>query len=77
MSSDFLDDEDRFAEDDDQNELLDDHALRQPVNRLPELQPVVSVGPETTVREAIQQMVSRRVGCLLITEDDSLKGVFR
>lgn len=75
MSSDFTHDEDQVASDRNRD-LFDEHALREQVNRLPELQPVVAVSPETTVRDAIQQMVSQRVGCLLIVENEKLTGVF-
>lgn len=76
MASDFLEDEQRIADERDREELFDSHALRLPVSQLPELQPVVAIAPSTSVRDAIKQMVSRRVGCVLVVENGSLAGVF-
>ncbi|REJ88866.1 MAG: CBS domain-containing protein [Planctomycetota bacterium] len=35
-----------------------------------------SIDQQVIVRDAIQTMVDRKVGCLLITEDDVLSGIF-
>ncbi len=75
MSDDVFENEDLTSQAS-RNELFEEHALMAQVNTLPELQPVVGVSPETTVRDAIKQMVSRRVGCLVITVDGRLTGVF-
>lgn len=76
MRDEFLNDEQQIAEErvraDDQDVL----SLQRPIRELPELQPVVSVPPETLVAEAVRMMVKRGVGCLLVTEQDQLVGLF-
>ena len=50
--------------------------LQQPISDLTQLQPIVSVMPDTSIATAIQLMVEHQVGCLLVTEDDALVGLF-
>jgi predicted transcriptional regulator len=76
MSSDYLDDEQQIADERIIEEVFDCHALKRPVNELPELQPVSGVSPDTSVRDAIKQMTTQRVGCLLVLQDGQLLGVF-
>ena len=76
MSSDYLDDEQRIADEQARGGYFDTHALRSPINALPELQPVVRVDPHTSVRDTIKAMINRRVGCVLVIEGGSLVGVF-
>jgi CBS domain-containing protein len=76
MSDDFLDDEQQIANEQANEELFDTHALRLPISDLPELQAVVQVAPTATVREVIDGMVSKRVGCVLVTESEQIVGVF-
>lgn len=75
MSNDYLDEEQRIA-DERERELFDTHALRSPMNTLPQLQPVVAVDPDTSIRDTIKEMISRRVGCVLVVADGVLAGVF-
>ena len=35
---------------------------------------VVSIGPETTIHDAIAELVDRRIGCLLVREGDGAPG---
>ncbi len=49
--------------------------LRDRVGDLP-TQPLVKVAPKTTVGEAMQQMVDRSIGCVLVCEGGQLVGVF-
>lgn len=74
--SDYLDDEEQIAEEQDRDLLFDSHALFHPIQDLPELQPVVCVSPSTTVRDTISDMVQKRVGCVVVVEGDSVVGVF-
>jgi CBS domain-containing protein len=37
---------------------------------------MLQVSPETTVAEAVHAMVSHRQGCVLVTENDRLLGIF-
>jgi len=76
MSSDYLEDEQQIADERMTDEVFDCGALHRPVNDLPELQPVVGVSPDTSVRDAIKEMTTQRVGCLLVIEDEQLTGVF-
>lgn len=76
MSSDYLDEEEQIADDRDRRELFDGHALRQPINSLPELQPVVAVDANTSIRATVKEMISRSVGCVLVVEAGMLAGVF-
>jgi CBS domain-containing protein len=75
MSSDYLDEEQRIADERD-DELFETHALRSPIKDLPQLHPVVGVDPDTSIRDTINEMVSKRVGCVLVIEDGALVGVF-
>lgn len=38
--------------------------------------PPITVGSGTTVRDAIRKMITNRIGCLLIVEEDVLAGIF-
>lgn len=76
MSSDYLDEEQRIADERDAKELFETHALRSPIKDLPQLHPVVGVNPDTSIRDTINEMVSQRVGCVLVIEDGTLVGVF-
>ncbi len=76
MSEDFLDDEQQIAQDQDRVELFDSAALELPMSELPDLQPVVKYGPDATIRTAIDAMKEKRVGCLLIVDEEKLVGVF-
>lgn len=76
MSQDYLDEEAQIAREQDENELFDGHALRRQVRDLPELQPVVKLGPTATIRDAIHGMTNNRVGIVLVVDGDDLLGVF-
>jgi CBS domain-containing protein len=76
MTSDYLDDEQQIADERASEEIFDTHALRRPINTLPQLQPVVGVDPGTTIRDTIKKMISQSVGCVLVVEDGVLAGVF-
>ena len=76
MSDSFLDEEASIAHEQDELDLLDGHALRRLLRDLPELQPVVKVGPNETVRAAIDGMVDYGVGIVLVVENKKLLGVF-
>lgn len=76
MIHDYLDDEFRIAEERVRAEDCDTLALQQPIGQVLDLAPLISVSPSTTVAEAVQVMVTHRLGCLLVTEDDVLLGLF-
>jgi CBS domain-containing protein len=49
---------------------------KRPIHKLPTLRPAVCVAPGASVREAVEAMNQHRTGCVLVTEDDRLVGVF-
>jgi CBS domain-containing protein len=76
MSDTFLDDEQQVGDEQEREGLLDSAALQSPLSELPELQPVVTLTSQSTVRDALNEMTSKRVGIILVVEDDKLAGVF-
>lgn len=76
MVDDYLDEELRIAEERVQADDSDVLALQKPIRDLLDLAPLISVSADTQIGEAINIMVSHRLGCLLITQDDSLLGLF-
>jgi CBS domain-containing protein len=71
----YLNDEQSVADERMTSEDLDTLALQQPID-LSELQPVIGVTPETTISEVVDTMLTKRVGCVVVTEDDQLVGLF-
>ena len=77
MTNDYnLDDEFRIAEERLRAEDMDVLALQKPIKDVLDLAPLISVSADTLVSDAVQIMVSHRLGCLLITENDELIGLF-
>lgn len=76
MSDAFLEDEQQAGDDQAKEGLLDAAELKEPLSDLPELQPVVTLPPNATVHEAVNEMTSKRVGIVLVVEDEKLAGVF-
>ena len=54
---------------------LRENILSHPVSQL-ELRPLIVVEPATTVRQAIEQMRQKRVGCVVVVKGDRLLGKF-
>ena len=73
--SEYLNDEQSVADERILSEELDILALQQPVD-LSALQPVIGVPPETTLSEVLNTMLAKRVGCVVVTQDDLLVGLF-
>jgi CBS domain-containing protein len=73
MPDDFLDDEAQIAAEQD---LFDSHSLQRPISELPELRPVVCLPSTAKVSDAIQEMTDKRVGFIMIVDDEKLVGVF-
>lgn len=76
MPDDYLDDEHRIAEERKRAEDRDVLALQQPISDLADLHPVVCVTAQTTVAAAVETMVQQAVGCLLVTDQTQLVGLF-
>jgi CBS domain-containing protein len=76
MTTDQLDDEElaRSVEDR-KHRVLDGEIFREPVTVLGSRTPVC-IAEAATVEAAIEQMREHRIGCLLVTRDDRLVGVF-
>lgn len=71
----YLNDEQSVADERMMSEALDILSLQQPID-LSELQPVIGVTPETMLSEVVDKMLSKRVGCVVITQGDVLVGLF-
>jgi len=76
MIQEHLDDEFEIAEERLRAEDQDTLALQQPIGKVLDLAPLVSVSPDITVAEAVKTMATRRVGCLVVTENEKLVGLF-
>jgi len=76
MSDSFLRDEQKVSDDRQRDDLLAPSALQEPLSELSELQPVVSLPPQATVRQAVEQMRVKRVGIVLVVDGEKLTGVF-
>lgn len=76
MSDAFLDDEQQVGDEQERAGLLDSATLQAPLSELPELQPVVTLTVQATVRDAVNEMTTKRVGIILVVEDGKLAGVF-
>jgi len=55
--------------------VMNSKTLRAPISRV-NIAPLVAVRPEAPVAEAIAAMIQHRIGCVLVTEGDTLKGIF-
>lgn len=76
MIQDHLDDEMKIADERANAADRDTLALQQPICEVLSLAPLISVPPTTTVAESVRVMVAHGLGCLLITENDQLLGLF-
>ncbi len=76
MNEDFLNEELSISEARESRDADDILLLQKPVRNLSQLQTVVSVGPEVLISDAVKLMAEKSVGCLLVTEADSLVGLF-
>ena len=70
-----LNDEQSVADERMTSEALDILALQQPID-LSSLRPVIGVTPETTLASVVDTMLAQRVGCVVVTEDEHLVGLF-
>ena len=73
MTDDYLDDEANVAAEQD---IFDSHSLQRPISELPELRPVVCLPFTAKVSDAIQEMTDKRVGFIMIVDNEKLVGVF-
>ena len=76
MSEHQLDDElSMMYQEDNTPKVLDASAFAKPIKHIKSHKPI-SMSPEHTVEKAIHQMNERRVGCVLVTENKKLVGIF-
>ena len=74
--NDILDEElSMIFEEDKAPKVLDASVFSKPIKHIPVRKPI-SMSPEHTVEKAIQQMNDRGVGCVLVTENKKLVGIF-
>jgi CBS domain-containing protein len=50
--------------------------LRDRLATIPPNEPVVTVSPTDSLRDVLKLMASRSIGCVLVTEDNKLIGIF-
>ncbi|MFP6663262.1 MAG: CBS domain-containing protein [Deltaproteobacteria bacterium] len=50
--------------------------LQAPIADLPEVREPIAVGPDATLRQAIETMNREHVGCVLVVVDEKLVGIF-
>jgi CBS domain-containing protein len=75
MSDEFVDEElGQMYEEGGQKKVLDSSTFRQPIKRLRVGKPV-TLAPTQTVAEALAVMRQKRIGCVVVTEKDRLKGI--
>lgn len=55
---------------------LGDAISSQPIRTLPSLRPPVSVPRNATAADAIEEMTTHSIGCVLVVDNDRLVGVF-
>ncbi len=74
--TDMLNDEMSMMYEEDQGpKVLDSSAFSKPIKNIRVRKPI-SMSPEHSVEKAIAQMNERGVGCVLVTEDKKLAGIF-
>jgi len=71
----FIDESIRELEKGGKERAFDEDMLRYPVSTLKPREPIV-IEPQAPVLEAISKMQDERVGCVLITRSNKLKGIF-
>jgi len=77
MSQDMMIEEERIAAQRDLDEArLVTSVLRRPIRALRTLADAITCDRSTTVRQAIETMQQRRIGCLLVVHQGRLVGVF-
>ena len=74
---DVTDEEEEIAEQQAHDEMrLAAAGLQHPIRHLPTLGPVVACARHDTVRQAIEAMQQRRIGYVLVVEQDRVLGIF-
>jgi CBS domain-containing protein len=75
MNGEYLNDEmSQMYEEPEHRKVLDSSTFRLPIKHLKVLKPV-SVAPTLTVREAVEIMRQKRIGCVVVTEKNKLVGI--
>jgi CBS domain-containing protein len=55
--------------------VLDSSTFKKPLRHIPVKKPI-TLSPDQTVGEAIQEMQKKRIGCVLITDKGKIAGIF-
>lgn len=77
MNDEMLDDElsQMYEEETRSRKILDSSTLHKPIKHLRVKKPV-TLAPTDTVSAAVQLMRKKKIGCILITENERLTGIF-
>ncbi len=77
MNEEMLDDEmsQMYEEEQKSKKVLDATTLHKPLKYLRVKKPY-TLAPHTTVAEAVELMRKKKIGCILVTDRNSLKGIF-
>jgi CBS domain-containing protein len=76
MSQEMLDDElSQMYEETESVRMLDSSTFKKPIRHVRVRKPV-KVSPDQSVAEVVETMRAKRIGCVLVTEGDSLTGIF-
>jgi len=77
MSESYEDDLEMYEESvHEERKALDNEALMQPISDLQYPEDPLSVGPDTSVGEALELMATRKIGHVLVLEQDRVVGIF-
>jgi len=77
MNEDIILEEEAIAEERaEEARRLGKEILGRPIRDLPAMKPPITVGPQTTIAEAVERMTQERIGCMVVVENEKLVGVF-
>ncbi|HTP81177.1 MAG TPA: CBS domain-containing protein [Bacteroidota bacterium] len=76
MNDEILDEEFSIMyEESNQPKGLDSSTFKKPIKHIPVKKPV-TMSPDNSVRQAIEEMQKKRIGCILVTEKSKIVGIF-
>ena len=77
MNDEMLDDElsQMYEEESRTKKILDSSTLRKPIRHL-RAKKAITMAPSDTVSNAVELMRKKKIGCILITENGKLSGIF-
>ena len=76
MSNEMLDEElSMMYEEEGRGKVLDSSTFKKPIKNLRVKKPL-TLGPDDTVAKAIELMQGKKIGCVLITKNEKMVGIF-